>query len=273
MKLKEKNALITGGAKGIGFATAVRLANEGCNIVLLDLFENELTEAKLKLEKISKVKVFVKKTDVTNKNEVYDSAKIIENEFGAIDILINNAGYVKGGDFLDQPDEEWEKTIDVNLRSFIYTIRAFLPSMNKRNSGFVINISSASSALGVPGLSIYTATKWAVWGLTESMRFESMNAGKNVRWVSIHPSYIQTGLFAGAKLGMLGNLIVPLLKSHDVIAKAIIKAIKKDKNIMFRPRTLKIAILLRGIMPDKLFQAILILMGVPQSMRSWKGRN
>lgn len=272
MKLKDKKAVVTGGAKGIGFATAEKLISEGCNVALFDLDEYELIEAKRKLEEYRKGKIFIYVTDVTEKAKLYEIAKQVENEMGSVDILINNAGYAKGGNFLEQPDEVWEKTIDINLRAFIYTIRAFLPGMNERNEGFVVNLSSASSTLGVPGLSIYTATKWAVWGLTESMRFESLNAKKNVRWASIHPSYIRTGLFAGAKLGFLGNLIVPLLKNHDVVAKAIIKAIKKNKNIMLRPRTLKIGIFLRGILPDKLFQAIMILMGVPQSMDGWKGR-
>ncbi|KAB2838058.1 MAG: SDR family NAD(P)-dependent oxidoreductase [Melioribacteraceae bacterium] len=273
MKLKNKNAVITGGAKGIGFATAVRFVNEGCNVALFDLDATELHDAKKKLDEFRNGKVFIYLADVTEKTKLYEIAKQTEAEMGSVDILINNAGYVKGGNFLEQSDEIWEKTIDINLRAFIYTIRAFLPGMNERNEGFIVNISSASSTLGVPGLSIYTATKWAVWGFTESMRFESMNANKNVRWASIHPSYIRTGLFAGAKLGFLGNLIVPLLKDHDVIAKAILKTIKKNKNIMLRPRTLKIGIFLRGILPDKLFQAIMILMGVPQSMNNWKGRN
>ena len=146
--------------------------------------------------------------------------------------------------------------------------------MYQNNFGHIINISSASSTIGVPSLSVYTATKWAVWGFTESMRFEAQNKGKNVKFSSIHPSYIKTGMFEGAKLGFLGNLIVPLVKDHDVIAKAIVEdAISKGKYMVLRPRSLRLSILLRGILPDFLYQKMLIIMGVHKSMNSFKGRS
>ena len=147
--------------------------------------------------------------------------------------------------------------------------------MYERNSGHIVNISSAAAYLGVPELSVYAATKWAVWGLTESMRFEAQNLGKKgVKFSSIHPVYLKTGMFEGAKLGFLGNLLIPLVKNHDVIAKAIVNdALKKGKTQVRRPRTLRLATLLRGILPDKVFQQVLVLNGVHQSMNNWKGRD
>ena len=193
---------------------------------------------------------------------------------GRVDILVNNAGYVSGGDLLDRPDDEWERTIDVNLTALIYTTRAFLPGMYERNSGHVVNISSAAGTIGVPGLAVYAATKWGVWGLTESLRMEAYNHKKNgVKFSTIHPSYVAKGMFEGARLGFPGRLIVPLVKSHDVIAKAIVdSALKKNRFSPKRPRTVNMNLRFRALMPDSWFQHFLMLMGVGGSMKSWYGR-
>ena len=273
MELKGKCAIVTGGAMGIGFATANLLLQEGCNVTIWDINEATLTKSRDALRHPG-VNVFARLCDVTDKSQVYESAKQAIMDMGRIDILVNNAGFVKGGEFLAQPDEVWEKTIDVNLTALIYTIRAVLPGMYERNTGHIINISSAAGLLGVADLSVYAATKWAVLGLTESLRFESWNGGyRGVKWSSIHPSYLAHGMFEGAKLGFLGNLIVPLVKNHDVIARAIVyQALKKGKNVVRRPKSLKLALILRGLLPDFLFQRMLIIMGVHRSMESWKGR-
>jgi len=274
MKLAGKCAVVTGGAMGIGLATVKRLLEAGCRVTIWDLNEKALNDTASTLIKY-KENVFLHTCDVTDKEKVYSLAKTAVQEMGKADILINNAGYVKGGDILSQKDEEWEKTININLTSLIYTIKAFLPAMYERNEGHIVNLSSASSVLGVPDLAIYSATKWAVWGLTESMRFEAKNFGKKgVKWSSIHPSYIATGLFEGAKIGFPGNLIVPLVKDHDVIAKAIVNdALVKGKFGIRRPQTIRLAILLRGILPDKVFQWTIDFLGITKSMKHWKGRN
>ena len=272
MDLKSRCAVVTGGAMGIGLATAKRLVSEGCTVTLWDLNEKALAEAKEALEKTGG-KVFAHVCDVTDKARVYELGKKAIEEMWKVDILINNAGYVMGGDFLEQPDEAWEKTVSVNLTSMIYTIRAFLPGMYERNSGHIVNISSASATLGVPCLSMYAATKWAVWGLTESLRFEAWERGKKgVHWSSVHPSYIAKGMFEGAKLGFLGNLIAPLLKDHDVIAEAIVEgALKQGRYSPKRPWTVNLIPRLR-LLPDSWFQRLVVIMGVTGSMKCWVGR-
>ncbi len=274
MRLKGKNAIVTGGALGIGLALTARLLNEGCKVTIWDLNEEALKNAQSRFSDFGG-NVIGKICDVTNKERVYQLALEAKNEMGKVDILVNNAGFVKGGSFLSQPDEVWEKTIEINLTALTYTIRALLPEMYERNEGNIVNISSASSVLGVPDLAVYTATKWAVWGLTESMRFEAWKEGKKgVKWSSIHPSYIATGMFEGAKIGFPGNLIVPLVKDHDVIARAVVNdAILKGKFSVKRPRTIRTAILLRGILPDRLYQKMIVWLGIADSMKHWKGRS
>jgi all-trans-retinol dehydrogenase (NAD+) len=272
MDLKGKNAVVTGGAMGIGLATCKRLLQEGAVVTIWDLNRPALKKAKEELAVFGKV--FVHPCDVTDKIKIGALVKTARKEMGRIDILINNAGYVSGGDFLERPVENWEKTIDVNLNALLYTMYEILPEMYERDCGFIVNISSAAGTIGVPNLAVYCATKWGVWGLTESMRFEALSRGKKgVKFSSIHPGYIATGMFEGAKLGIPGRWIVPTVKNHDVIAKAIVEsALKKEKYSPKRPRTINMNLRWRALMPDSWFQKFLIVMGVTGSMKTWEGR-
>ena len=144
MILKNKHVLITGGAKGIGLATAKRILNEGAHVILWDFKEDDLSATVSDLNEQGH-NVFSQICDVTNKEQVYQNAEIIKEKFGSIDILINNAGTVYTGYMLDRTDEELENLINVNFTSMIYTIRAFMPGMLEKNFGHIINISSASS--------------------------------------------------------------------------------------------------------------------------------
>lgn len=273
MFLKGKGAIVTGGAMGIGFETAKLLAKEGATVTLWDINQEELQKSKIEIEKCGG-RVFAYICDVTEKSKVEELKRRADQDMGCIDILVNNAGYVKGGGLNDNSIDEWEKTVAVNFTSLIYTIRCVFNEMLERNSGYIINISSASSFLGVADLSVYTATKWAVHGLTESLRFEAWNLHKKgVHLASVHPYYIKTGMFSGAKLNLLGSIIVPLVNSHSVIARAIVYgAIKKRKTIVRRPVTLRLVGIFRGILPDIIFQKFMVLFGVSTSMKTWQGR-
>jgi all-trans-retinol dehydrogenase (NAD+) len=271
MKLTNTCAIVTGGAMGIGFATTKRLLQEGAIVTIWDLNAQALEDALKQLSEFGTV--YAHPCDVTNKQRVLKLAATAKKEMGKVDILINNAGFVKGGDFLEHPVEDWEKTIDVNFTALLYTTVALLPEMYERNLGFIVNISSAAGMIGVPNLAVYSATKWAVWGLTESLRMEAHNRGKNgVKFASIHPCFLAKGMFEGAQLGIPGRWIVPLVKDHDVIAKAIVEsALKKERYSPKRPRSLKLVMLLRSL-PDKWFQWLLRVLGVTQSMKTWRGR-
>ncbi|MFI5368209.1 MAG: SDR family NAD(P)-dependent oxidoreductase, partial [Spirochaetia bacterium] len=150
MKLKGKACVVTGAARGIGLAVCRRLAREGCALTLWDIDEDVLEQSKRALETFG-VPVFAHRCDITDKSEVYRLARVAAEEMGRVDILVNNAGVLFGGNLLDQTDERWERMIDVNLTSLLYTIRAFLPGMTERDSGHIVNVSSAAGTLGVAG--------------------------------------------------------------------------------------------------------------------------
>jgi all-trans-retinol dehydrogenase (NAD+) len=273
MKLMGATAVVTGAATGIGLATCRRLAAAGCTLTLWDIDAKGLAKAKRELGG-SGAAVYAVRCDVSRGREVAACAKRAIRDMGRVDILINNAGILVPGTFLEQPVERWEATVSVNLVSILHPIRAFLPAMHKRGTGHVVNISSAAGTLGVPGIAVYSATKWAVWGLTESLRHESWNAGKRgVRWSSIHPNYVREGLFAGARLPGLSSIFFPRVRSHDEVAKAIVEyALKRGRFAPKRPRMVKTTLVLRGLLNDGLFFRAVRLFGVHRSMDAWVGK-
>ena len=274
MNLKNKTVLITGGAKGIGLATAKRILEKGSMVILWD-FDRESLDETTKNFHNNGFDVFSQVCDVTNKEQIYENASIVDEKFGGIDILINNAGTVYTGYMLDRSDEELENLINVNFTSMIYTIRAFMPKMLEKNSGHIINISSASSLTGAPKLAVYAATKWAVAGLTESLRLEVQKMGKNgVKFSSIHPNFLKKGLFEGTKLNFIGQLLAPGVKSHDQVAKVIVnRAIKLGFHSPKVPWIMNQIVLLRAILPSSLLIKFSSLYGLYNMMDDYKGYN
>jgi len=272
MNLKNKLVLITGGAKGIGLATAQRILNEGGKVILWDFNEDDLNKTVHNFKEQG-FDVFSQICNVSNKEQVYSNANIIKEKFGSLDILINNAGTVYTGYMLDRSDEELENLINVNFTSMIYTIRAFMPGMLDKNSGHIINISSASSMTGAPKLAVYAATKWAVAGLTESLRLEVQKMGKSgVKFSSVHPNFLKKGLFEGTKLNFLGQLLAPGVKSHDAVAKVIVnRAIKLGFHSPKVPWIMNQVVLLRALLPSSLLIKVSSLYGLYDMMDDYKG--
>jgi len=272
MNLKNKIVLVTGAAKGIGFATVKRLLKKEAKVILWDFQPDDLNTAVQSL-KNEGYDVFSQVCDVTNKEQVYHNAEAIKKEIGDIDILINNAGTVYTGYMLDRSDAELENMINVNFTSMIYTIRAFMPAMLEKNKGHIVNISSASSLIGAPKLAIYAATKWAVMGLTESLRMEAIKMGKKgVKFSSVHPNFLKKGLFEGTKLNLLGSIFAPGVKSHDAVAKVIVnKAIRWGFHSPKVPWIMNQSVLLRALLPSSLLIKFGNIYGVNNMMDEYTG--
>ena len=272
MNVKNKIVLVTGAAKGIGLATVKRLLKKEAKVILWDFQADDLANTVQSLKNEGH-DIFSQVCDVTNKQQVYANADIIREEVGEVDILINNAGTVYTGYMLDRTDEELENMINVNFTSMIYTIRAFLPSMLDRNFGHVINISSASALVGAPKLAIYAATKWAVMGLTESLRLEAIKMGKKgVKFSSVHPNFLKKGLFEGTKLNFLGSIFAPGVKSHDTVAKVIVnKAIRWGFHSPKVPWIMNQSVLLRALLPSSLLIKFGNIYGLNNMMDEYTG--
>ncbi|MBM7580438.1 3-ketoacyl-ACP reductase [Jeotgalibacillus terrae] len=192
--LKGKKAIITGGSRGIGAATALELAKEGVDLGIVGRSEEHLNNVKEKLSQYD-VDVFTAKGDVSYESDITQAIKELTDQLGHVDILINNAGVGAYGEFLELTTEDWNKVLQTNVMGIVHTTKAVLPGMIDRKTGDIINISSMSGLKGTKGSSAYSASKFAVNGLTESLMQEVRP--HNIRVSTITPSLVETDLTRG----------------------------------------------------------------------------
>ncbi|MGE7662906.1 3-ketoacyl-ACP reductase [Peribacillus sp. NPDC097197] len=189
--LKNKVAIVTGGARGIGKATAIALAKEGVNVGLLARTEATLKEAATEIEGLG-VKVAYAAADVSSKEQVETAIESLTKELGNADILINSAGIGTFGTVMEMDPEEWKQIIDTNLMGTYYVTHAVLPQLIKKNGGDIINVSSTNGLSGAATSSAYSASKFAVIGFTESLAQEVRR--NNIRVSALTPSTVATDL-------------------------------------------------------------------------------
>jgi 3-oxoacyl-[acyl-carrier protein] reductase len=197
--LNHKTALITGAGKGLGKAIALALAAEGVNLALLARTSSDLEKVSDQAKQINPaIKVVFATADVANIEEVNAACAKITAEIGKIDILVNNAGIAKFGKFLDLEVSEWENMIKTNLFGPYYFIKQILPQMLERKSGDIVNISSSAGLKGAALTSAYSASKFGLIGLSESLMQEARKS--NIRVFTLTPSTIATDLAIENKL-------------------------------------------------------------------------
>jgi len=264
--LRDKLILITGGARGIGLAIARRLGRDGGQIVLTDLDTAELERAQETLQQDG-VRCSVFTLDVTETDAMPEFRQRLLEEVGPVEILINNAGVVFGGPFLDVPLEKHLLTYRVNVDGLVAMTHIFLPDLISAGESHLVNISSASALVGLPWGSTYASSKWAVLGFTESIRQEMKELDhKNVGVTTVCPGYIDTGMFEGVR----PPLMMPFL-SPEQLAESVQQAILKRQELVLEPWLVKITPLLKGVLPRFLSDGLADLMGATTGMRSWTG--
>jgi len=190
MRLKDKVALITGGANGIGLATAKRFAKEGAKIILWDLSEkgNEVVE---QLKKEGHEAIFAK-VSVADQDQVIKATEAAHKHFGRIDILINNAGITKDRTLLKMSKQEWDDVISVNLTGVFNCTQAVVPIMKEQNYGRIVSASSNVAIRGNYGQTNYVATKSAIIGMTKVWALELGRFGITANCIA--PGFIQTAM-------------------------------------------------------------------------------
>ena len=226
--LKNKNALITGAGKGIGKAIALALAKEGVNIILVARTQEEIDSVAAKVRSL-RVKALAITADVADINSVNSAVEKALAEFGTIDILINNAGIAAFGKFLELEPTDWERIIQVNLMGTYYVTRAVLPNMIERQTGDIINISSTAGLSGNALTSAYSASKFAVLGLTESLMQEVRK--HNIRVTALTPSTVATDMAKELKLTD-GNPET-VMQAEDM-AELIIAQLKLNRRVFIK---------------------------------------
>ena len=209
-RLKDKVAIVTGSAQGIGRAIAMRLASEGAKVAIADLdFEGAGRTA----EEIRKAggNALAVKLDVGRLQDALDAADKIERELGPIDILVNNAGWDKLEPFLESTPETWDKVIAINYRGVLNCCKAIAPRMQQRKHGKIVSISSDAGRVGSTGEAVYAGCKAAIIGFSKTLARELARYGINVNVVCPGPT--QTALLKTAMAGREGVL--------DAMAKGI----------------------------------------------------
>ena len=197
MNLKGKNALITGGGRGLGKAVAIALANEGVNVGITGRNEESLKTTVAELEKLG-VKAAYSVFDVEEMAQVEQGVASIASQLGGIDILINNAGVGDFGSFEEMPVETWEKVMKVNLFGVYYVAKATLPYLKQNKEGDIVNVASTAGLKGGPNMSAYGASKAAVISLSQSLMAELRKF--NIRVITLTPSTIATDMSIEGKL-------------------------------------------------------------------------
>ena len=193
-RLQGKLALVTAAGQGIGRAIAEAFAAEGASVVATDLEENKLDGLKSARRR---------KLDVRSTAAVEAMARDIKSELGAIDVLVNCAGFVHHGSVLACSEQDWDFTFDLNVKSMHRTIKAFLPGMLEKQAGAIVNISSAVSSIrGVPDRYVYGASKAAVIGLTKAVAADFIKQG--IRANAICPGTIESPSLEG-RIGALSQ--------------------------------------------------------------------
>lgn len=195
--IKNKVALVTGAGKGIGKAIALALAGEGVHVGLLARTEKDLLVVAAEINKLG-VKSTIVTADVSKIEEVNIAVAKVQVELGPIDILVNNAGIGTFGKFLELEPTAWEDIIKVNLLGVYYVTRAALPQMIERRTGDIINIASTAGKSGSAITSAYSASKFGVFGLSESLMQEVRK--HNIRVTAMAPSTVVTELAQSAHL-------------------------------------------------------------------------
>ncbi len=187
-RLENKVAIITGAAGGIGYATAEKFLEEGAKVMICDMDAVRLQEASEKLSQ--KGEVLWQTLNICDKDAVNEMVKRTAEQFGSVDILINNAGITKDAQFYKMDIEQFQKVIDVNLMGTVVMSKAVVPYMMEQRSGRIVNSSSVAALAGNFGQTNYAASKGAILSLTRSMGKELAKYGINVN--AIVPGAIST---------------------------------------------------------------------------------
>ena len=271
--LKNKKVLVTGGARGIGKQIALDFAKEGADIIICDLdksfFDKEHFRKNVNDVENLGVSCWGYRLDVTNFDDVVKVREQILNDIGKIDVLVNNAGVVFGGKFLDVSIEKHQLTYDVNIQGIVNMLYVFLQDLIDQSNSHIINIASASGFTALPGGTTYASSKAAVSSLSESLRLELKKDGHyHVGMTIVSPAYVNTGMFDGVKEPTLIPMLTP-----EKLSKKIIKAVYNNKLFVLEPAFIKLIPLIKAIFPHFLYEFLGNILGGYNSMDFWKGHS
>ena len=189
--LSSKCAIVTGAARGLGQAIAVKLAEAGADVALCDLHSDGLQETAAKVRATGR-RAEVYSVNVADADSVATGVKAIEEDFGKIDVLVNNAGITKDGLLMRMSEADWDAVLDVNLKGVFLCTKAVMRGMMKQRSGAIVNIASVIGLMGNAGQANYAASKGGVISFSKTVAKEL--ASRNVRCNAVAPGFIRTAM-------------------------------------------------------------------------------
>ncbi|GAA3803052.1 SDR family NAD(P)-dependent oxidoreductase [Nocardioides panacisoli] len=198
--LNDKVVVITGAGSGIGRALAVNCAKRGSLLALSDVDEAGLAETVDLVKQAGAKEVRSDRLDVADRAAFQTYATAVAEQFGRVNVIVNNAGVALAGDLNDLSYKDMDWIIGVNFWGVVHGTKEFLPHLIASGDGHVVNLSSLFGLLAMPGQSAYNATKFAVRGMTEALREEMLIAGHNVGVTAVHPGGIKTAIARNARV-------------------------------------------------------------------------
>lgn len=236
MKLKGKIAIITGSQRGIGYGIAEEMAKEGANIVISDIDLNGCKKAAEQLMSKYKVDSLAIKCDISKKNEVDNLIQQALKKFKRIDILVNNAGVVRFGPLLQKTEQDWDFTLDINLKGTFLCTQAAAKQMVKQKQGKIISIASIAGFVGFDNISDYCASKGGIINLTKELALEL--APYNINVNAIAPGVIETPMTASMlkdkkqRAGLLAQTPLGRVGQPKDIGKAAVYLASSDSDFV-----------------------------------------
>ena len=261
--LRDKTVLITGGSRGLGLVMAREFARHGARLALCARDEEELERAELDLERFG-VEVMVVRCDVRNREEVNDMVAAVNARFGNVDVLVNNAGVIQVGPLEVMTEEDFEQAMQAHFWAPLNTIMAVLPSMRQRKSGRIVNITSIGGKVAVPHLVPYSASKFALVGLSKGLRAELMKDG--IRVTTVCPGLMRTGSPRNAEFKgqhrfeyawfSISDALPLLTVSAENAARQVVRACKRGQAELVISIPAKIAVLFESLFPEAMYQIL-----------------
>ena len=264
-ELKDKVAVITGGASGIGLAMAKRLAREGMKLVLADVEEDALRRVDQEFRKAG-IPVLAIRTDVSRSQDVERLAEKTLATFGAVHVLFNNAGVAPGGVVWESTVADWEWVLGVNVWGVIHGVRVFVPIMLRQDSPcHIVNTASVAGLLSVPGMGIYCVSKHAVVTLSECLHHDLAERGSKIGVSLLCPAFVPTGILDSernrpallrnpsrartpedqAREEQMRHAMQSGRVSADMVAEMVLDAVRQERFYIFTHPRIKAAIQMR----------------------------
>lgn len=239
-KLKNSVAVITGAGSGIGRQLSLQLAKAGADLAIVDINTENLDQTETLIVALdTQVKVHKTVLDVSDKDAIFKLAEDTQEHFGKVNLVINNAGVaMSSGTLWETSIEDFQWLMSVNFNGVLYGTKAFLPLLEQAQWGHIVNVSSLFGLIGVPEQAHYNSSKFAVRGLTESLRQELELAESHISCTSIHPGGIKTSIARNARVSKVLDKQNELIRDNfenyamttaESAAKQILDGVLKNK--------------------------------------------